>query len=365
VNAMTYSEDSYDDEVLFNKLYKMVFNASTDYADKGTGTAWIDTSHCNSSSPTLSLSKDQKSIDLSHKVESLKEKSCYSSILPSIENAVLQTSSSIVTDLECHKKNICVSKANDDNRITKTDIFTRQSKQGLPIHDNANEFSDGVIPLNSSLLFSSCNESCRIRTGDFGICTPTDSSTFVMVPTDKKNEAICSPSMLTNRILTAKFLPRLDSEDRNKKCKNAALFHQNQSDLGKASNVKDAPSDPLRPLSAYNYFFRDERERIIKGGVHYTSNHVTNDFSYSPKHLELLLHEHWSHDRTTKRRHRKTHGKISFTALSKLVSQRWKALSEEQKEFYQFVASKDWSRYQMELDQCKIQALTSKITASA
>lgn len=96
---------------------------------------------------------------------------------------------------------------------------------------------------------------------------------------------------------------------------------------------------PLRALSAYNFYFRDERERILNGG----------EPEYSSEKKRALLSGHWYRDRTVKRRHRKTHGKVSFTTLSKLISQRWRELSAEHKEFYRQIAQEDLERYQKEL----------------
>jgi len=110
-----------------------------------------------------------------------------------------------------------------------------------------------------------------------------------------------------------------------------------------------APPTPLRALSAYNFFFRDERDRII--------NDSDQDFT-SEKERRLLT-THWNQDRNKKRRHRKTHGKIDFTTLSKLISSRWKELSAEHKEFYRNVAAKDWDRYQRELAEYKKGATSS------
>jgi len=112
---------------------------------------------------------------------------------------------------------------------------------------------------------------------------------------------------------------------------------------GKASNKKKSllktKKPPLHALSAYNYFFRDERDRIING----------MDYEWTKTKQDKLLREHWTRDRSKKRIHCKTHGKINFTTLSKLVSARWKELPEENKNFYKEIASRDWARYLCEL----------------
>jgi HMG (high mobility group) box len=112
-----------------------------------------------------------------------------------------------------------------------------------------------------------------------------------------------------------------------------------------------APPTPLRALSAYNFFFRDERERILNGSGD-DDNDANMDWSVSRQ--EKLLQSHWTRDRTVKRRHRKTHGKISFATLSKRISQRWKELPESQKIFFGEVAAKDWERYHRELAKQKM-----------
>ena len=65
------------------------------------------------------------------------------------------------------------------------------------------------------------------------------------------------------------------------------------------------------------------------------------------------MEAHWHRDRTLKRRHRKTHGKIAFTELSRVISQRWRELPEDTKAFYKLVAAEDLIRYHREMDELK------------
>jgi hypothetical protein len=121
-------------------------------------------------------------------------------------------------------------------------------------------------------------------------------------------------------------------------------------------NTTAAPLPPLKPLSAYNFFFRDERDRILNSSetpdscAEHHHQHEHDDWSNMIKQ-QRLLHDHWSRDRHARRRHRKTHGKIDFTTLSRLISMRWKNLAEHRKDFYRQVASMDYARYQSELQQ--------------
>jgi hypothetical protein len=106
----------------------------------------------------------------------------------------------------------------------------------------------------------------------------------------------------------------------------------------------------LRPLTPYNYFYRDERDNIVH-------NLTTEDDPLPPPlsdfaitKMHALLYEHWYVDPTKpKRSHRKSHGKVSFETLSKTIAQRWHNLPEEGREFYRNVSFLDNVYYQKEI----------------
>eukprot|EP00541_Cyclophora_tenuis_P009754 CAMPEP_0116553598 /NCGR_PEP_ID=MMETSP0397-20121206/7137_1 /TAXON_ID=216820 /ORGANISM="Cyclophora tenuis, Strain ECT3854" /LENGTH=211 /DNA_ID=CAMNT_0004078689 /DNA_START=14 /DNA_END=649 /DNA_ORIENTATION=+ len=123
---------------------------------------------------------------------------------------------------------------------------------------------------------------------------------------------------------------------------------------GKDDDGKRSPSPemPVRPLSAYNFFFSDERERILKmsqaeaEGKPIKEEDQEEDQEDPEEKKKRLLEQHLNKDRTKRRPHRKTHGKIGFTSLSKLIGKRWRELPEDKKQYYRDIAAMDMDRYQ-------------------
>ena len=66
-------------------------------------------------------------------------------------------------------------------------------------------------------------------------------------------------------------------------------------------------------------------------------------------------------DRTNRRPHRKTHGSIGFTDLSKIVGGRWRALPEAKKQLYRDIAKADLDRYQAEVAEFNSDRLTKRL----
>lgn len=87
---------------------------------------------------------------------------------------------------------------------------------------------------------------------------------------------------------------------------------------------------PRKPLSAYNFFFQEERANLL--------GH------------ETIANEHADPKERKKRCHRRTHGKIGFTQLAKHVGQKWKSLDAESKKIYQKKFQQDKVRYAKELE---------------
>eukprot|EP00557_Chaetoceros_sp_GSL56_P000612 CAMPEP_0176493684 /NCGR_PEP_ID=MMETSP0200_2-20121128/9678_1 /TAXON_ID=947934 /ORGANISM="Chaetoceros sp., Strain GSL56" /LENGTH=787 /DNA_ID=CAMNT_0017891359 /DNA_START=3611 /DNA_END=5974 /DNA_ORIENTATION=+ len=142
---------------------------------------------------------------------------------------------------------------------------------------------------------------------------------------------------------------------------------------------------PRRPLTAYNFFFSEERERIIAeissknaeddatnlDGSHpsphsspgaFVKTNEDNDDKITQAQTninngleemiraktEKLLSSRRQCDRP-KRSHKKEHGKVSFQVLCTMVGKRWKALSDEQKQYYVDLSKKDIQRYRMDM----------------
>ena len=82
---------------------------------------------------------------------------------------------------------------------------------------------------------------------------------------------------------------------------------------------------PKRPLSAYNLFFQDERQKLLA------------ELPVRPEGVPL----------------RRGHGKIGFSAMAKTIAARWKAIDGAGKEKYQALAQHEKARYKTNLSNWK------------
>jgi hypothetical protein len=91
---------------------------------------------------------------------------------------------------------------------------------------------------------------------------------------------------------------------------------------------------PKRALSAYNFFFKEEREKILR---------LTSPPSSKP---------------------RRSHGKIGFADLARTVAEKWKTLDQETLRIYEIKAAEDKSRYEREIEACNRDRLKCKDESS-
>lgn len=98
--------------------------------------------------------------------------------------------------------------------------------------------------------------------------------------------------------------------------------------------MRKKPKDkPKRPLSAYNYFFKSERQRILK---------------YLLRNPEDTFDEAVVDEEEEKRLWTGTK-KVSFEEMGKLIGRRWKSMGAEEMEKYTTLAASDAERYKKEL----------------
>jgi len=98
--------------------------------------------------------------------------------------------------------------------------------------------------------------------------------------------------------------------------------------------MKKKPKDkPKRPLSAYNYFFQSERQRILNY-LHRNPSDVFPEPVVDAEEESRL----WTGTK-----------KVSFEEMGKLIGRRWKSMGSEEMKKYKTLAAGDAERYKKEL----------------
>jgi hypothetical protein len=135
--------------------------------------------------------------------------------------------------------------------------------------------------------------------------------------------------LTTSTIMTSP--PLIATPKKKAMSASAKKISTEQDDSATSCNTIKMLQPPRRPLSAYNFFFQDERAKLLGS--------------------QIIEDEHDDPRERKKRRHRKAHGKIGFTQLAKHVGQLWKTLDAETRKSYDMKFQQAKKRYAAELEE--------------
>lgn len=129
-----------------------------------------------------------------------------------------------------------------------------------------------------------------------------------------------------------------------------ATANSNNKATSKRGSKKKVKGKPKRPLSAYNLFFKDERERIL--------NSLPGKEGKSEEEDDSKIHAKPEEDEKDPQgadpkggKGKKTpHGKIGFESLAKLIGKRWQELDSAEVDKYKKLADEDAKRYKLEME---------------
>ena len=140
--------------------------------------------------------------------------------------------------------------------------------------------------------------------------------------------------------------------------------------IGTGGDAKSAPrkrtkwSKPKRAKTAYNFFFSEERLRILAerdrqdGQADESKDGGSNEVGNSAS-VDAAAAGGGGKSSSSKRKKKQPHGKISFQELGSEISKRWKLVSPEDMARYDAMASKDTMRYRKEMEEYEAEKMAA------
>lgn len=168
-------------------------------------------------------------------------------------------------------------------------------------------------------------------------------------PSDKWNVALSGNSwnvQLSDN--ESASTPMIDSCD-NQQTKTEIAFEQKDRRMENGTSkckkqklaCKRANDRPKRPPCAYNLFFHLERERILRDEGRQADRYVTK--------ADVVRAAAYHLNTRDKRKHVKSHGKISFKEMSRTIASAWNSLPPGERKIYEDQASIENAAFQKRL----------------
>ena len=202
------------------------------------------------------------------------------------------------------------------------------------MHSNAPAYSSTTskTPGNND---NDTNRRVLTRSIALGARPPVYSTTSIAETEEDDHPAARSPSHEAERRSRTESVVSNCSE-RSTATTTTSSNPKPEKDAKKKRTRKKKPKDsPRRPLSAYNFFFKDERKRILQ--------------AIPVKQSETSEEDKIRDSITWPGKKKAPHGKIGFESLAKTIGARWKALDKKAMKFYKSLATKDLHRYAAEM----------------
>ena len=133
------------------------------------------------------------------------------------------------------------------------------------------------------------------------------------------------------------------------------MIQSTEDEKARKASRKKPKDKPKRPLSAYNIFFKEERNRILKGekeaaeGGDVPSNISVNEALDTSTKSEVSIDPDDAKSKSDSDKD-KSKKKIGFESLAKLIGRRWQELDAESMAVYKSKASVDMERYKKEME---------------